>query len=46
MVGGTYNMDCPTLEVCLLLVKLPLVGNAGNGEGFPLPLEGTKTSGT
>ena len=46
LVGGTYTMDCPTIEVFLLLVTIPLVGNVGQAEGFPLVLEGTNTTGT
>ena len=39
-------MDCPIVEVFLLLVTIPLVGNVGHAGGFPPPLEGTDTTGT
>ena len=35
LVGETYAMDCPIVEVFLLLVTIPLVGNVGHTGGFP-----------
>ena len=46
LVGGTYTMDCPIVEVFLLLVTIPLVGNVGHAGGFPSVLECIDTSGT
>ena len=46
LVGGTYTVDCPTLEVCLLLVAIPLTSNVGHAGGFPPSLEGTDATGT
>ena len=45
LVGGTYSVDCPTVEVYLLLVTIPLVGNIVHIKGFPLVLKGTDTTG-
>ena len=45
-MGGTYTVDCPAVEVYLLLVTIPLVGNVGHAECFPPALKGTDTTGT
>ena len=39
-------MSFSVVEVYLLLVTIPLAGNVGHAEGFPLALEGTNTTGT
>ena len=39
-------LDCPAVEVFLLLVKIPLVGNVGHAGGGPSALEGTDTTRT
>ena len=46
LLGGTYTVDYPIVEVFLLLVTIPLVGNVGHVGGFPRALEGTDTTGT
>ena len=45
-MGGTYTVDCPIVEVFLLLVIIPLVGNVGHVRGFPPELEGIDTTRT
>ena len=39
-------MGCPTVEVFILLVTIPLVGNVGRAGGSPPMLEGIDTTGT
>ena len=45
-MGGTYTRDCHVVEVCLLLVVIPLTSNVGHAGGFPPSLEGTYATGT
>ena len=46
LVGGTYTVDFPTVEVFLSFIIVPLVGNVGHAGGCPPALEGTDTTGT